>query len=131
MHNAGFYYKVPILNGDSSHSGRQKSATYVTFPMATKQLGNLLNPSNDGDLADIVRRAREMGELTDVLARALPPEHAQGIVAANVREGGELVVIAASSAWASRLRYEADTLLKAAQSVGIKAHICRVRVSQS
>ncbi len=99
--------------------------------MAIKQLGNLLNPSNDGDLGDIVRRAQEMGELTGVLARALPEERAQGIVAANLRDGGELVVIAATSAWASRLRYEADTLLEAARSAGIKAHTCRVRVSQS
>ena len=99
--------------------------------MSTKQLGNLLNPSNDGDLGDIVRRAREMGELTHTLVRALPADHAMGIVAANVRENGELVVIAASSAWASRLRYETDKLLDAAQTHGIKAHTCRVRVSQT
>lgn len=131
MHNAGFFYKAPILNGDSSHSGCKKNANYVTLPMATKQLGNLLNPSNGGDLADIIRRAREMGELTAVLARALPQEHAAGIVAANVRENGELIVIAATSAWASRLRYEAEALLKAAQDSGVKAHTCRIRVSQS
>ena len=101
-----------------------------TIVMATKQLGNLLNPCNDGDLGDIVRRARELGELTAVLARALPEEQAQGIVAANVREDGALVVIAATSAWASRLRYEADGMLKAAQASGFKAHTCRVRVSQ-
>jgi len=131
MHNAGFYYKVRILNGDPGHSGRRKSTTYVTLIMATKQLGNLLNPCNDGDLGNLVRRAREMGELTCTLTGALPEEHAQGVVAANVREDGELVVIAASSAWASRLRYEADTLLKAAQEAGIKAHTCRIRVSQT
>ncbi len=99
--------------------------------MTTKQLGNLLNPCNDGDLGDIVRRAREMGELTEVLARALPPDEAQGIVAANVRESGELVVIAATPAWASRLRYETEALLKAARASGVEAHVCRVRVSQS
>ena len=131
MHNAGFYYKVPILKGDSSHSGGRKSATCVTLFMSTKQLGNLLNPRNNGDLGDLVRRAREMGELTGVLVRALPDEQAMGVVAANVREDGELVVIAATSAWASRLRYESETLLKAAQSAGIKAHTCRIRVSQS
>jgi len=98
--------------------------------MATKPLGNLLNPSNDGDLGNLVRRAREMGELTDALARALPAEFGQAIVAANVREGGELVVIAATSAWASRLRYEADALLEAARSNGIEASSCRIRVSQ-
>ena len=99
--------------------------------MATKQLGNLLNPSYGGDLGDIIRRAREMGELADILTRALPEEHAAGVVAANVREDGELVVIAASSAWASRLRYESETLLKAARDSGTKAHTCRVRVSQN
>jgi len=31
MHNAGFYYKVPILKGDSSHSESTKSATCVTL----------------------------------------------------------------------------------------------------
>ncbi len=98
--------------------------------MATKPLGNLLNPSNNGDLGKLVRRAREMGELTDALARTLPEEHAWGIVAANVREGGELVVIAATSAWASRLRYETDALLEAARSTGVEAHSCRIRVSQ-
>jgi len=130
MHNAGFYYKVRVLNGDPGHPGTGKSTTCVTLFMATKQLGNLLNPSNGGDLGDIVRRARDMGALTGVLARSLPEDHAQGIVAANVREDGELVVIAATSAWASRLRYETESLLKAAQEAGFKAHACRVRVSQ-
>ncbi len=99
--------------------------------MTTKRLGNLLKPCNDGDLGDIVRRAREMGELTDVLARALPPGEAQGIVAANVRESGELIVIAATPAWASRLRYETEVMLQAARESGIDAQVCRVRVSQS
>ncbi|MGI9233424.1 MAG: DciA family protein [Woeseiaceae bacterium] len=98
--------------------------------MTSKQLGNLLKPSNDGDLGDIVRRAREVGELTAALGRALPEDLAQGVVAANVREGGELIVIAATSAWASRLRYEEATLLRAARESGINAHTCRVRVSQ-
>ena len=99
--------------------------------MAAKQLGNLLNPSDNGDLGSIVRRAREMGDLTGVLSGALPADHANAVVAANVRENGELVVIAASSAWASRLRYETDTLLEAAKSAGVTASKCRIRVSQS
>ena len=72
-----------------------------------------------------------MGELTEVLARALPPDEAQGIVAANVRESGELVVIAATPAWASRLRYETEALLKAARASGVEVDVCRVRVRQS
>jgi hypothetical protein len=99
--------------------------------MANNELKNLLNPSNDGDLGQIVRRAREMGELTHVLCKALPDEYAGAIIAANLREDGDLVVIAASSAWASRLRYETDTLLTAARSTGLDPTGCRVRVTQS
>ena len=99
--------------------------------MSSQELKNLLNSFDNGDLADIVRRAREMGELTAVLSEALPADQSEAIVAANLRDDGALVVIAASSAWASRLRFETDTLLEAARSVGIDAHTCRVRVSQS
>ncbi len=98
--------------------------------MPTKRLGTLLDPNNGGGLGDIVRRARDMGELADILARALPDDAANAIVAANLREGGDLVVVAATSAWANRLRYEADTLLKAAGAAGIEAKACRIRVSR-
>lgn len=99
--------------------------------MASDELKNLLNPNSGGELGDIVRRAREMGELTHVLSKALPAEYAGAIVAANLREDGDLVIIAASPAWASRLRYEAETLLEAARGAGLRANACRVRVSQS
>ena len=99
--------------------------------MSSQELKDLLNPFDNGDLAGIVRRAREMGELTAVLSEALPADQAEAIVAANLRDDGALVVIAASSAWASRLRFETDTLLEAARSVGIDAHTCRIRVTQA
>ncbi len=99
--------------------------------MSASKLGKLLNPCNDGDLGHLISRARRMGELTDVLSRALPDSDRNAIVAANVREDGELVVICASSAWASRLRYETALLLQAAQDAGVEARTCRVRVSQS
>lgn len=78
-----------------------------------------------------MRRARDMGELTQVLCRGLPEEFAGAIVAANLREDGDLVVIATSSAWASRLRYETDAMLAIARKSGIDAATCRVRVSQT
>ena len=99
--------------------------------MAAKSLENLLNPSKDGDLADIVRRARRMDELTSALARALPPEEGASILAANVRDDGELVILCRSSAWASRLRFAADTLLTAARAHGAEASSCSVRVARS
>jgi len=99
--------------------------------MPTNKLKTLLNPSADGDLGDLINRARRMGELTDILASALPDSDRCAIVAANVRDDGELVVICASSAWASRLRYETEVLLKAAKDAGISANTCRIRVSQA
>jgi hypothetical protein len=98
--------------------------------MASNKLKNILNSSNDGDLGDLINRAQRMGELTHVLSKALPESDRGAIVAANVREDGELVVICASSAWASRLRYETEKLLDAAKDAGITAHTCRIRVSQ-
>ena len=97
--------------------------------MAEKDLKNLLNPNNDGELAGVIRRAREMGELTHVLCESLPGEYAGAIAAANVRDDGSLVVIATSPAWASRLRYETDALLSAARDAGRNVSQCRVRVS--
>ena len=98
--------------------------------MSSNKLKNLLNPSAGGDLGELISRAQQMGELTEILASALPESERNSIVAANVREDGELVVICASSAWASRLRYETESLLKAAKEAGISAHTCRIRVSQ-
>ena len=98
--------------------------------MPSSKLKNLLNPRNDGDLGDLIGRARRMGELTDTLCNALPESDRSAIVAANVREDGELVIICASSAWASRLRYETEVLLQAARDAGVSAHTCRVRVAQ-
>ena len=98
--------------------------------MPADKLEDLLNPSNAGDLGKIVKRARRMGELTNILSSALPESDKLAIVAANVRDDGELVIICASPAWASRLRYETETLLKAARDAGISAHTCRVRVTQ-
>ena len=98
--------------------------------MAENELKNLLSHCSEGDLGSVIRRARELGELTDALCRALPEDCAGAIIAANLREDGNLVVIAASSAWASRLRYETDSLLAAAQNSGASVSACRVRVSQ-
>jgi hypothetical protein len=99
--------------------------------MASDELKNILNSSKSRELGDIIRRAREMGELTHVLSKGLPGEYAGAIVAANLREDGDLIVIAASPAWASRLRYETDALLATAREAGLSPTACRVRVTQS
>ena len=99
--------------------------------MTAKSLDNLLNPSKDGDLANIVRRAQDMGELASALVGALSPEEGASILAANLRDDGELVVLCRSSAWASRLRFSADALLEAAKARGATASRCTVRVARN
>ncbi len=98
--------------------------------MTAKSLENLLKPSNDGGLGEIIQHARDMGELVQSLQMSLSPDQAGSIVAANIRGDGELVVLAASSAWASRLRFETDALIEAARKTGAEVTSCSVRVSR-
>ena len=98
--------------------------------MPIKRLKNLLNPNDDGDLGDIIRHARDMGALVQILLSALPEDHATSIAAANIRDDGQLVILANSSAWASRLRFETDALIAAARETGADVMSCTVRVSR-
>jgi hypothetical protein len=96
--------------------------------MPIKRLKNLLNPNDDGDLGDIIRHARDMGALVQILLGALPEDHSTSIAAANIRDDGQLIILANSSAWASRLRFETDTLIEAARTTGADVMSCKVRV---
>ncbi len=98
--------------------------------MATKRLENLINSSNNGDLGTIVQRAQELAALAEALARGVGKEEGASIVAANVRDDGELVVLVRSSAWASRLRFAAETLLETARAQGVEADRCTIRVAR-
>jgi len=98
--------------------------------MSVKSLEELLKASADGGLGDVVRHARDMGDLVQVLQDSLPTEQRAAISAANIRDNGELVVLAQSSAWASRLRYETEALMAAARKTGKEVTKCSVRVSR-
>ena len=98
--------------------------------MTHKRLDSLLNSSNDRDLGDIVRRARDMGELVGRLQASLPDEEAASVVAANLRDDGTLVVLVRASVWASRLRFAEAALLAAARSSGRQAERLEVRVAR-
>lgn len=97
--------------------------------MTAKRLDTLLNPSKDGNLSDLIRRARDMGELVDRLRQALPAEMGASVVAANIRGDGTLVVLVTSPAWASRLRFETESLLRAAKEFEPRVGRCQVRVA--
>jgi hypothetical protein len=97
--------------------------------MTTEKLNNLLNNKENNELSDLVRRAQRAGALVDSLSRALPAELAGDLIAANVHDDGELVVICRTPARAARVRYETGTLLAAASSAGEPATRLTVRVS--
>lgn len=98
--------------------------------MPVRKLENLLKSGSSGSLEKIIQTAQNMDSLTGALRAALPPDMADNLLAANVRDDGELVVICQSSAWASRIRFESDTLLAAASDAGFPADSLRVLVSQ-
>ncbi len=97
--------------------------------MTADKLGNLLNRNENGELGDLVRRAQALDTLCRALAAALPPALAADVLAANVREDGELVVICPTPARAARLRFESEAMLAAARSAGAAPTRLTVRVT--
>jgi hypothetical protein len=98
--------------------------------MTIIRLEKLLKTGAGGALDEIIQRAQNMDELTTALRAALPADAGQNLLAANVRKDGELVLVCSSSAWASRLRFETDSLMAAARAAGLTVSSCRVSVSQ-
>jgi hypothetical protein len=98
--------------------------------MSVKSLQDLLNLNENGGLGDIIQHARDMGELVALLQASLAKEEAQSVVAANIRDDGELVVLASSPAWAAKLRFEAESLMIAARQTGAEVTSCTVRVNR-
>ena len=79
--------------------------------MKEKNLKNLINSKSSSELDKIIQTAADMQLLTTALKEVVTQEISEHLVAANVRDNGELVVICTSSAWASRLRFESKTLI--------------------
>jgi hypothetical protein len=98
--------------------------------MPVKKLDNLLASGTSGSLDKLVETARNMDVLTGAMKASLDADLASSVLAANLRDDGQLVIICASSAWASRLRFETDTLRAAAIKAGFDADSVRVSVSR-
>jgi len=96
--------------------------------MSLKRLDNLLNSGAENPLENLVHRAQVMDGLAAELRRAVPDIDSTAIVAANVRDDGDLVVVCANSSWASLLRYRSERLMDAARRKGNRVERCRVRV---
>lgn len=109
---------------------RQKEPT-LSHSMPAIRLEKLLKSGSGNSLEKLIRRARKMDDLTTTLQAALPKDLAENLLAANVRDDAQLVLVCSSSAWASRLRFESELLIKVANEHGQAARTCRVSVAES
>lgn len=98
--------------------------------MALISLDKVLRSASRDGLRELVKRARAMTDLTAVLRAALPADSRPHLVAANLRDGGELVVVCSSPSWAARLRFENERLLAAARAAGAAASRVTVKVGR-
>jgi hypothetical protein len=97
--------------------------------MSIIRLEKLLKTGSGGALEEIVQRAQNMDQLTAAMRSVLPEEAQSQLLAANLRENGELVLICSSSSWAARLRFESEQLIEAARLTGADVNKCKVKVS--
>lgn len=94
------------------------------------RLEKLLKSGSGSPLEDMVQTAQYMDELTSMLQQDLDPDLAVNLRAASLRDNGELVLIASSSAWASKIRFEAEKLMEVVRQSGKNVTSCRVSVSR-
>ncbi len=97
--------------------------------MSIIHLEKLLKSGTGDALEKIVQRAQHMDDLTSAIRSVLPDEAQASLLAANLRDDGELVLICSSSSWAARLRFESKDLIKAARLAGADVNKCKIKVS--
>ena len=97
--------------------------------MSIIRLEKLLKTGSGKALEKIVQHAQNMDDLCSALRARLPDEAKSHLLAANLRENGELVLLCSSSSWASRIRFESDQMIDAARATGAIVEKCKVRVS--
>ncbi len=98
--------------------------------MSLKKIDKLLNSKGGNALEELVQHAQDMDDLALRVRLSLDPAARDSIAAANLRDDGELVVVCKSSAWAARLRFESERLMRAAKDGGYEVTRCRVRVGR-
>jgi hypothetical protein len=93
----------------------------------SKSLSELLASSGSplGDLADI---AAQKVALSEQMRKQLPDSLAGGFVHCNIRDDGTLAVIASSSEWAARLRFETELFTRICTDQGVSISGIKVTV---
>ena len=93
---------------------------------ATRSVGTILNnPSSH--LARLLASVHVLQELDQIIGATLPAPAADHCKAANIK-GNQLVIIANSAAWATRLRYQGAQLIASLQEVPKFAHINDIHI---
>lgn len=91
-------------------------------------LDKLLKIKAGRGLEKIVQHAQDMDALARRVRAELGSPLAEQVAAVNVRDDGELVIVCRSQAFAARIRFEGDRLLRAARDHGARVTRCRVKV---
>ncbi len=93
-----------------------------------KSLSELLD-SPKSKIGQLAAQARAKVDLTDHIRKGLAPDLALELVHCSIEEDGTLVIRATSPEWASRLRFENETLLQLGRQKHPEATQVRVRVA--
>ena len=93
--------------------------------MALPRIDHLL--ATDSDLQPVVAKAREINALAKLCKEFLPPELASQVRPANL-QGGKLVVLAANSAAAAKLKLLSESLGDFLAKRGAKVNLVWVKV---
>lgn len=93
--------------------------------MAPSRIDHLL--TTDGELQPVVAKAREINALANLCKEFLPPELASQVRPANL-QGGKLVVLAANSAAAAKLKLLSGSLGDFLVKRGAKVNSVSVKV---
>jgi len=105
-----------------------KSTQEIMLKSKAKSLAELAASADTG-LGQLAEAARLRADLGDYLRNRLDPELAAGFMHCNIRDDNQLVVIATSPEWASRLRFEAQQFKSLCHERGIEIDSVTVRVS--
>lgn len=93
-----------------------------------KSLSELVG-AGDSNLGQLAAAARLRSDLSEHMRTGLGEPLGTAIMHCNVHDDGTLVVVAANSEWAARLRFEAQKLLALCAEHGITATSVKVRVA--
>src|SRR6185503_17560560 len=112
---------ITFIMTKQPHSHSRDAARASSPPQA-------LQAASDAGMADLIARARWLDELDQVLRRCLPATLANQCRLANV-DRDKLVFLVNAPVWKTKLRLEADALLRAATAAGLTVRSLVVKVT--